>query len=272
MAAPTEKDAETMPTQKLFKRRVRARMTKTGESYTAARRQLLRKTLDSEVERESSSPETAADAAPALEPSSGEMAPQNGAAAAQPSFAELPMDALLVADESMIRATGKGHAEWFALLDAWGATEHNHTEIARWLSETQGTPGWWTQNITVSYERARGMRARHQQADGYSISVTRTVTSDPERALEAFTSATFRHQWLPDKPMAQRPTRAAMTARFDWSDPASRVVVNVVPKGDKAVVAVTHERIPDADAADRLKAAWRSSLGDLKVLLEGSGS
>ena len=54
--------------------------------------------------------------------------------------------------------TGRSHAEWFALLDAWGATEHTHTEIARWLSETQGIPGWWTQNITVNYERARGMR------------------------------------------------------------------------------------------------------------------
>ena len=52
-----------MPTQKLFKRRVRARMTKTGESYTAARRQLLRKVpepgLEPSVEPELPSPEPA---------------------------------------------------------------------------------------------------------------------------------------------------------------------------------------------------------------------
>ena len=41
MAWPTEKDVETMPTQKIFKHRVRTRMAKTGESYTAARRQLM---------------------------------------------------------------------------------------------------------------------------------------------------------------------------------------------------------------------------------------
>jgi hypothetical protein len=40
---PNEKDVETMPTQKVFKQRIRTRMTKTGESYTAARRQLLNK-------------------------------------------------------------------------------------------------------------------------------------------------------------------------------------------------------------------------------------
>ena len=58
----------------------------------------------------------------------------------------------------MRNATGKGHGEWFGLLDAWGATDHSHTEIARWLNAEHGVPGWWSQNITVNYERARGMR------------------------------------------------------------------------------------------------------------------
>ena len=94
-----------------------------------------------------------------------------------------------VADESMVRATGRSHAEWFAILDAWGATDHTHTEIARWLGEAQGVRPWWTQSVTVAYERARGMRARHQMADGFSVSVTRTVAVDTERALAAFTDA-----------------------------------------------------------------------------------
>jgi uncharacterized protein YndB with AHSA1/START domain len=239
VASSNEKDDETMPTQKIFKQRVRARMTKTGESYTAARRQLLRK-----VEEPT---------APTVE---------------QPS-SDVPTELLLVADESMQRATGKSHAEWFALLDGWGATDHNHTEIATWLREGQGVPGWWAQNITVSYERARGMRRIHQQPDGYTISVTRTISVAPDRALAAFTDTTVRGRWLPKVPMRRRPTRAALTARFDWSDPKSRVVVNIVPKGDgKALVAVGHEQVPDADAAERLKVAWREWLGGLKAVLE----
>ena len=60
-----------------------------------------------------------------------------------------------------------------------------------------------------------------------------------------------------------------MTARFDWADPASRVVVNVAPKGDlRRIVFVTHERIPDAVTAERLKAAWRAWLSSLKATLE----
>jgi uncharacterized protein YndB with AHSA1/START domain len=238
-ASSSEKDVETMPTQKIFKQRVRTRMTKTGESYTAARRQLLRK---------------------AEEPAA--------AAPGQPG-SEIPVDALLVADASMRRGTGKGHAAWFALLDAWGATDHNHTEIATWLREGQGVPGWWAQNITVSYERVRGMRAVHQQRNGYTISVTRTVSSDPDRALAAFTDTTVRNRWLPDAEMRRRPTRAVLTARFDWYDPKSKVVVSIVPKDDgKALVAVGHEQIPDAESAERLKTAWRGWLGELKAVLE----
>ncbi len=248
-----------MPTQKIFKQRVRARMTKTGESYTTARCQLLRKATDPEA------PEVeASTTASTLETPAAAQEP-----AAEPSTDMIPADALLVADESMVRATGRGHAEWFALLDAWGAPHHDHTEVARWLGETHGTPGWWTQNITVAYERARGMRARHQMRDGFSVSATKTIAVDPERALAAFTSAPIRRKWLPDAPMRQRPTRAALSARFDWSDPASRVVVAVVPKGTgKSLVSVGHELLPDAEAGERLKAAWRGWLGELKAILE----
>ena len=233
-----------MPTQKTFKQRIRARMTKTGESYTAARRQLLHKVID---------PASHDADEPTAEPTAE------------------PRDAFVVSDDAMLGATGRGHTEWFALLDVWGATEHGHTEIARWLSETHDVPGWWTQNITVAYERARGMRGRHQMPDGYSVSVTRTVGVDAARALEAFTSASLRGRWLVGASMRQRPTHAALSARFDWSDPPSRVVVTVVVKSAaKVVVAVTHERLPDAASAERLKAAWREWLSALKALLERS--
>jgi hypothetical protein len=69
--------------------------------------------------------------------------------------------------------------------------------------------------------------------------------------------------------MHQRPTRAALTARFDWAEPASRIVVTVSPKGPgKGLLAVTHEKLPDAGAAARSKATWRESLAALKALLE----
>ena len=240
-----------MPTQKTFKRRVRTRMAKTGESYTAARRQLIRKSGDGPAQPVDIRDE-ATGTAPPPAPASTDVPPE-----------------LLTSDESMRRATGKGHGEWFAILDTWGATGHTHSEIASWLNAEHGVPGWWSQNITVNYERARGMRRPGQMADGFSVSVSRTIAAEPDRVLAAFTDAAIRERWLPGGPMRQRPTRAALTARFDWADPKSRVVVIVNPKGsDKSVVNVTCEQVPDADAAEALKGRWRASLGDLKARLE----
>jgi uncharacterized protein YndB with AHSA1/START domain len=243
VASSHEKDVETMPTQKLFKQRIRTRMAKTGESYTAARRQLLHKAGEAE----------------AIEP-----------AAIEPAATQAAVDAdLLTSDASMRRGSGRGHGEWFAMLDAWGATGHTHTEIARWLNETQGVPSWWSQNITVNYERARGMRSAGQMVDGFSISVTRTVAVEQEPLFAAITNATTRKRWLPGVTLRSRPTRAAWTARFDWADPPSRIVFTVIPKSPgKALIAVGHEKLPDAEAAARLKTAWRGWLGDLKALLE----
>ena len=51
---------------------------------------------------------------------------------------------------------------------------------------------------------------------------------------------------------------------------ATRVNVGFEPKGDaRGQVAVAHERLPDAEAAEEMKQHWRERLSALKALLEG---
>jgi hypothetical protein len=263
-----------MPTQKTFKTRVRARMTKTGESYTTARNQLLRKAESASADQaaaesapvlaETTDPVgTAGPADTAETEATSESAPSAATARSSAEATEMPSS-----DAAVTKATGRGYAEWFALLDAWGATSRSHTEIARWIRDDNETDGWWSQNVTVAYERARGMRAKHQMASGFSVGVSRTIKVDAETALAAFTDATVRQRWLPDAPMTRRRTTAANVARFDWADPTSRIVVSVDPKADRTTVWVSHEKLPDSATADLQKAAWRKRLSALKAVLE----
>ncbi len=249
-----------MPNQKVFKQRVRTRMTKTGESYTTARAQLLRKGSDPEA-----SPGEPVDPTPDATPTPD----------ARPTADATPTtdaEALLTSDDAIRRATGRGYGDWFGLLDGWGAPQRPHPEIARWLMSEHSVDGWWAQNLTVSYERARGLRVRHQMTTGFAIAVTRTVDVSADRSLASFTDAEIRRRWLPDAKLQQRPTRAANTARFDWSEPPSRLVVTTTPKGTgRTTVALQHERLPDAESADRLKVEWRERLDALKSMLEGDG-
>ncbi|HEX7197553.1 MAG TPA: DUF4287 domain-containing protein [Candidatus Limnocylindria bacterium] len=225
-----------MTTQKTFKQRVRARSDKTGESYTAARAQLMRK---------------ANAVTPTPEPDSMELAG--------------------VSDDAMRQATGRTIGAWLAILDAWGARDRRHPEIARWLVSEHGVPGWWAQNVTVAYERARGMRAKYETASGFVASVSRTINAPPDRVLAAATDDTVRALWLPHAGVTLRAATPGKSARFDWTDPPSRVVFGLTGKGeDRTLVGVAHEKLPDGDAVQAMKALWRERLDALKELIESS--
>jgi hypothetical protein len=219
---------------KIFKRRVRERMSKTGERYTTARRQVAAK-------RERT------DAARARLSGTGDR----------------------MSDAKVRDATGKTWDEWFRILDRWGAKERTHTETTRYLSEEHGVPGWWTQTLTVYYQRERGLRLKHQQADGFAVSASKTIGVPVEELFDAFVDARRRRRWLTDATMRLRVAQPGRSARFDWGDGSTRVVVGFVDKGpSKSMAAVQHERLPDADEAETTKARWRERLGELKVFLE----
>jgi Domain of unknown function (DUF4287)/Activator of Hsp90 ATPase homolog 1-like protein len=215
-----------MTTQQSFKRRVRARMEKTGESYTAARAQLL----------------------PDPEP---EYRPR-------------------IADEKVEAATGHVWRDWFDLLDEWGAAAREHKAIAAWLIAEHGIPGWWAQGVTVEYEKARGLRPIGGDRDGtYNVSASRTIAVPVERLFEAWSDPEQRARWLGDFELTERTSTPPRGARYDWDGGSSRLIVLCESKGEsKSTVALSHERLPDAGEAARLKAFWRGRMSDLKALLE----
>jgi hypothetical protein len=219
-----------MTRQKSFKRLVRARMEKTGESYTAARASLL--------------------------------------AAEEPKATEGPT--LTMSDEAIRRRTGRGWEEWFDLLDEWGAAERPHKEIARWLREEQGVDGWGAQSVTVSYERSRGLRAVGERPEGFSVTAQKTVAVPVERVYEAFVDESLRRRWLPDGELRERTATKPKSARFDWGDGETRVIVGFIAQSEaKSTAALEHARLPDAEEAERMKAWWRERLAALKLQLEG---
>lgn len=220
-----------MTRQRSFKQLVRARMAKTGESYTAARAHLL--------------------------------------GAHETPGAERPV--LATSDATIRERTGRGWEEWFDLLDEWGAAERSHRETARWVAEQLGVVplAWNAQAVVGSYERARLGRAVGQHDDGFSVSVSRTVAVEAERLYDAVVDESRRASWLTDGKLTERTATRPASARFDWDGGPTRVHVTFDAKGPgKARIAVSHVRLADADAAAELKAFWRARLDDLKARLE----
>ena len=112
------------------------------------------------------------------------------------------------------RATGRGYAEWFEALDAWGAPGRPYREMADWLTGTHGMSDWWAQKLIVEYEEARGLRPPGIRRDGtFEVGATETVAVPVSRLFAAFVDADLRERWLPGARLRQRVTHP--TARCD---------------------------------------------------------
>lgn len=171
------------------------------------------------------------------------------------------------------RATGRDRPGWFALLDRWGAPGRPFREIANYLKAEHGLSHWWAQKLIVEYEQARGLRPAGVRPGGtFTVTASKTVNVPVARLFEAFTDARLRRRWLPETKMRKRTAEPGRSARFDWEDRKTRLNATFESKGKaKSVVAVEHELLSNAKAAERMKASWRDRLNALKSLLEEGG-
>lgn len=243
-----------MTKDKSQKRAVRARMEKTGERYTAARLYLL--DLHRASDAADAADNVAAVAALDYRPEHPGAAEASGVGMLPPRVAEPGFS-----DAAILKATGKGWDEWFALLDAWGGTAQAHPEIARHVADTYGIDGWWAQSVTVGYERARGMRALHERPDGFSMSASRTFPVPVERLFAAFVEPEERERWLEAVELRNRTSQPPKSARFDVLPGETRLALFFTAKGpQKSTAQLNQERLADAEDVARWKALWKEQL------------
>jgi len=239
-----------MTRARALKQVIRARAAKTGERYTTARRHVLRDLQ----------------AAPPAQ------------VALKQSETKSKTAKAVMSDAAFLKKTGHDLGHWFAVLDRFGAVEKGHTASARHLYQDHGVDGWYAQGITVSYERARGVRGVNQRCDGaWEVSVSKTLNTTTKRAVKAFTDARTRANWsaeadpglakalgsgLLDKKSKGFVIRPDGLARFryKWND--TTVQLYMVPKpGDKVALTVQHSKLPSGDSVASYRSQWKAALG-----------
>jgi hypothetical protein len=231
----------TMPQNKDLKRLVRARMRKTGEAYTTARSHIVKKPKT----KTTTATRSTASSMPA-----GDYARIAG-----------------MSDVKIKEKTGCTWERWVHALDRQGAEKMSHGEIATLVKTKYKVPDWWTQTVTVGYERIKGLRARGQRRDGsYEASKSRTFNVPVSTLFDAWSDAKVRRRWL-NEPVKIRTATAPKSMRILLGD-GTIVAVGFYPKAEsKSSVAVQHAKLPDKATADRLKKYWSERLDDLAAVL-----
>ena len=228
-----------MPTNKDFKRIIRARMEKTGEAYTTARANLLRR------------PSTTTISAPAMEP------PMN--------FAKLAG----MSDAAVQKATGCTWDKWVFVLDHVGAESWSHRAIAEYVHDAYKVPDWWTQTVTVGYERIKGLREIGQRrGGGYEANKSKSIAASAAKVFRAFAHARERRKWLPNAKVVIKRATPNRSLRMTWDD-GTPVEVWITSKGRKATAQVQHRKLADKADAERRKAFWAERLAALDDAIAG---
>ena len=209
-----------MTSQASFKKRIRERMAKTGERYGAARRALIER---------SERPD-----------------PDARTWAAQP---EQP-------DESVIEHTGKSWNQWCDLIDGWPEAEHGHAPVAARVLADFDVTGWWSQAVTVGWERITGRRLVNQMSDGtFTAAVSRTISIDAVELREMLYDDADRSDLFGGMPsqMRSRPGVQVMRIKLD----VGTVGISVTEKPDgRALVGVSHQQLTKSAEVGHWRAFW----------------
>ncbi len=224
-----------MPKKKDLKRLARSRMKKTGESYTAARAQLIKK-------KTTGAPDASKDK---------NLAERAG-----------------MSDSAVQKATGRTWKQWVTALDAIDAAQRPHKEVARWVHEEHGVDGWWAQTVTVGYERIRGLRQVGQRRSGsWEGSKSKTFPVPVAELYRAWSDEEIRARWLPE-PIAVRTATESRSMRLDWPD-GTLVSFWFTAKGDdKSSVQVQHTGLASKAQVEERKMLWGERLTALAEVLK----
>jgi hypothetical protein len=152
--------------------------------------------------------------------------------------------------------TGRDWKAWCELIESWPGHTDGHTAVATWLQSEHGVAGWWSQAITVGWERISGRRLMHQSPDGtFSATASATITVDADALREMLLDEDGRGGLFPgmDAQLRSRPT--SKNIRIGFGDTVA--ILSVVPKGDgRQVAAVQHQKLDSPDAVTHWKKFW----------------
>lgn len=175
-----------------------------------------------------------------------------------------------MSSEAVENATGRGWDAWLTLLDKAGAATMKHKDIAAMLHAEHDVSGWWSQMITVGYERARGLRKVHEKTDGFSASVSRTLAAPVGEVYRAFATPAGRADWLgaPEQRFKVTTANTDKSLRIAWGE-SMRVEVNFYAKGPaKCQVQVQQNKLRAAGDVAKAKAFWAGAIDRLRERVE----
>jgi hypothetical protein len=220
----------TMTENKDLKRIVRARMTKTGESYTAARAHIAKTPRPIDYAK---------------------LAGMSSAVIQEKTGCTW---------EKWVKSLDYHGAERMSHRDIAKLVSEKY-KVPSWWTQTVAV-GY----ERIKGLRARGQR----RDGTFEASKSRTFNVPVQTLYDAWADARMRKRWLDGAEIKIRTATSPKSMRITWSDGNIIAVGFYPKGPDKSSVAVQHPKLPDRATADSLKKYWSERLDDLGRVLAKS--
>lgn len=172
-----------------------------------------------------------------------------------------------MSDDAVKAKTGMDWYGWFKLLDKAEGAKLPHKDIANLLYDKHKVPGWWAQMVTVEYERARGLREKNQQAEGYTVNASKTINVSISKLFAAVSDSKTRNKWFPEAGFKPSSETKNKYFRGAWKDGA-RLEIGFYAKGaGKSQIAVQVNKLAKKSDVERERAIWKKALEKLEKLV-----
>lgn len=120
--------------------------------------------------------------------------------------------------------------------------------------------------VTVMYEQSRGLREKHQRADGYAVSASKMFKVPINVVYKNWSDEKLRRQWLNDK-IVVRKTTMDRSMRITWPD-GTHVDVYFYEKGAvKSHAVVPHSKLGNSAQVEWMRSYWKTASGRLSGAL-----
>lgn len=190
-------------------------------------------------------------------------------------------------DTAVRKATGDGWDHWFAIHDSYPDLDHKERVKRFWsehgdgvgmdgsIGERKGAvSGWWSQMITVEWEKARGKRVEGETSAGdFQVTCSKTVAWDADECFERAVSTPFLDgaDWTEgatwqnaEASIEVRRVDPGKIIRWFWhdADGKSTVTLDFWPSanGEKTQIRFSHAQLASLEARDRYRARWKDAL------------
>jgi hypothetical protein len=162
------------------------------------------------------------------------------------------------------KSTGRSWDEWLAFLEAAGAKNLSHKDIAQRIYDTGDATGWWSQSVAVAYEQHIGRRIPGQKDQGFTVSASKTCAGTMDDVMARWTAFIGGTDSIDGVAISRGPETSDTGKYRNWRcglADGSRVVVGLSQKApDKVVLAVAHEKLDAAEKMDPRRAYWKGLL------------